>query len=296
MEFSYIQRAFKEPEKSYFLFGPRGSGKSTMSTRRHPTALFIDLRIPELRYRLLATPSLLQELVRAQPKGQTIVIDEIQKAPELLPLVHALIEEKKKWKFVLTDSNARKLKHQAVDLLSGRALKKILHPFMASELGKQFNFEEALTYGMLPIRFGEKDPAEFLQAYISLYLEEEIQSEGLIRRLEPFTRFLQAISFSHGSVINVTNISKECAVNRTTVIEWISILEDLLICYQIPVFTQRAKKQVIAHPKFYFFDTGVYRSLRPQSLKDPFPELDGPAHEGLVLQHLMAWRDYTTQT
>lgn len=293
MSKSYIERYLKEPSTSYFLFGPRGTGKSTMASQRNPTALCIDLRVPELRYRLTATPSLLQELVQAQPDGQTIVIDEIQKVPTLLSIVHKLIEEKRNWKFILTGSSARKLKQQAVDLLGGRALKKVLHPFMASELKELFNLENALLYGLLPIRFQEVNPVEFLHAYISLYLEEEVKSEGLIRRLDPFARFLQALSFSHGAIINISNVAKDCAVSRTTVHEWLSIIEDLLICYQLPVFNQRAKRQVTSHPKFYFFDVGVYRSIRPHMIKDPLTEMEGPALEGLVMQHLIAWCDYT---
>lgn len=295
MSFPYIPRSFTEPEQSYFLFGPRGTGKSTMTIKNHPNAFIVDLRIADTRFRLTARPDLLEELVTSQPNGKTIVIDEIQKIPELLPLVHKLIEQKRGWKFILTGSSARKLKRQGVDLLGGRALRKVLHPFMASELGEYFNLEDALAYGLIPIRFGQPDPFEMLQAYISLYIEEEVKTEGLIRNYEPFTRFLQIMSLSHGSLINLTNIARECYVKRTTVMSWVSILEDLLISYQIPVFTQRAKRELSAHPKFYFFDAGVYRALRPKSIGDTTSEIDGAGLEGLVAQHLVAWRDYTTE-
>lgn len=295
MNFKYIKRVFIEPDTSYFLFGPRGTGKSTMTDKNHPNALLIDLRLAEVRYRLTANPDLLKELVSALPDSSTIIIDEIQKIPELLPIVHLLIERKRKWKFILTGSSARKLKRQGVDLLGGRALKKVLHPFMACELKKLFNLEDALLYGLLPLRFGQEKPYETLQAYISLYLEEEVKAEGLIRHYEAFTRFLQIMSLSHGTLINVTNIARECYVKRTTVNDWISILEDLLICYQITVFTQRAKRDLSAHPKFYFFDAGVYRALRPQSIKDATTEIEGAGLEGLIAQHLIAWKDYTTE-
>lgn len=295
MDFRYIKRVFKEPGQSYFLFGPRGTGKSTMTAKHHPNALLIDLRLAEIRYRLMANPDQLKELVRAQPDGKTIIIDEIQKIPELLPIVHKLIEEKHKWQFILTGSSARKLKRQGVDLLGGRALRRILFPFMAYELKQLFDLEDVLRYGLLPLRFGQKDPFETLQAYISLYLEEEVKAEGLIRHYESFTRFLHAMSFSHASLINVTNIGRECSVKRTTVSEWISILEDLLICYQITVFSQRAKRELSVHPKFYLFDSGVFRALRPQSIGDSASELEGVALEGLVMQHLMAWKDYTVK-
>ncbi len=295
MSIAYVKRSFKEPKQSYFLFGPRGTGKSTMTIKNHPEALLIDLRLAETRFRLAANPDYLEELVTSQPDEQTIIIDEIQKIPELLPLVHKLIEKKRGWKFILTGSSARKLKRQGVDLLGGRALKKVLHPFIASELGQQFNLEDALKYGLIPLRFGQENPFETLQAYISLYLEEEVKTEGLIRNYEPFTRFLQIMSLSHGSLLNLTNVARECYVKRTTVMSWMSILEDLLISYQIPVFTQRAKRELSAHPKFYFFDAGVYRALRPKSIGDTTSEIDGAGLEGLVAQHLVAWRDYTTE-
>ncbi len=295
MNLKYITRVFKDPEKSYFLFGPRGTGKSTMTEKNHPDALLIDLRQADIRYQLTAKPDHLTELVMAQPDGKTIVIDEIQKIPELLPIVHMLIEKKRMWKFILTGSSARKLKRQGVDLLGGRALKKVLHPFMACELKEQFNLDDALKYGLLPLRFSYEDYRSTLQAYIDLYLEEEVKMEGLIRHFEPFTRFLQIMSLSHGAILNVTNISRECHVKRTTVNEWITILEDLLICYQINIFTQRAKRELSSHPKFYFFDAGVYRALRPKSIKDSESEINGAGLEGLVAQHLMAWKDYTNE-
>lgn len=293
MTFQILKRFFEEPKKSYFLFGPRGTGKSTLSQWSHPNALVVDLRLYDVKLRLTSNPQYLLELVRAQPKGQVVIIDEIQKIPELLSLVHILIEEKQGWIFILTGSSSRKLKREGVDLLGGRALKKHLHPFMASELGELFNMEEALKFGMLPLRFEEENPTDTLKTYVALYIEEEVKAEGVVRNIEPFARFLQAISFSHGSQLNLTNVARECMVKRTTVASWISILEDLLIAFQLPVFTKRAKRELSAHPKFYYFDAGVFRAIRTQSIGDPTSEVEGAALEGLVAQHLMAWCEYT---
>jgi len=290
-----IHRLFLEPKQSYFLFGPRGTGKSTMVIQRHPGALLINLLRADVRYQYLAHPEKLLDVVRAQSSGQTIIIDEIQKAPALLSLVHMLIEEKRGWRFILTGSSARKLKQEGVDLLGGRALKKTLHPFMAIELGKHFHFEEAMRYGLLPLRFANQEPLETLAAYVSLYLEEEVKAEGLVRHLEPFTRFLETLSFSHGSTINVSNIARECAVKRPTVENWLSIVGDLLITYKIPVFKHRAKRILVSQYKLYFFDVGMYRVLRPIAILDQPEEINGVALEGMVAQHLRAWIDYTKQ-
>lgn len=295
MSLEYVERVFKEPNQSYFLFGPRGTGKSTLMGKIHSDSMLIDLRQATIRYQLTANPDHLIELVSAQPDGRTIIVDEIQKVPELLPIVHLLIERKRNWKFVLTGSSARKLKRQGVDLLGGRALKRVLHPFMACELKNKFHLDDALRHGLLPLRFAYNDSSSMLQAYIDLYLDEEIKMEGLIRNFEPFTRFLQVMSFSHGSILNISNISRECKVKRTTVNGWLSILEDLLICFQINIFAQRAKRELSSHPKFYFFDAGVYQALRPKSINDSESEINGAALEGLVAQHLVAWRDYATQ-
>lgn len=295
MPFQPVERLFTEPEGSYFLFGPRGTGKSTVAAQRHPHALFIDLRLNRERTRFTADPDLLQALVEGLSDGSTIVIDEIQKVPALLPVIHLLIEKKRGWKFILTGSNARKLKRGDVDLLGGRALKRLLHPFMAAEIKEEFQLEEALRFGILPLRFGVANPAETLEAYLTLYIEEEVKMEGMIRNIEPFTRFLQMVSFSHGEILNISNIARDCQVKRSTVDSWITILEEMLLAFQIPSFSNRAKRELTVQPKFYLFDTGVYQFLRPRSIEDSRLHQDGHALEGLVAQHLLAWKDYTAE-
>ena len=286
-------RYFQQPEESYFLFGPRGTGKTTLIRQLYPEALWLDLLQPELERSLLARPEKLLEMIAAHPQKKIIVIDEVQKIPSLLNVVHFVIEKKEQYQFVLTGSSARKLKRTGANLLGGRALKKTLHPFMAAEIGKDFHLEKALSEGLLPLVVQSNNPHNVLEGYIALYLKEEIQAEGLVRHLEQFTRFLDVVSFSHGSVLNTTNIARECEIKRTTVSNYIDILEELLLAYSVPVFTKRAARQLTSHPKFYLFDSGVFQVLRPRgALESRSPEIDGVALEGLVGQHLIAWCDY----
>ncbi len=290
-----IQRALPEPSQSYFLFGPRGTGKSTLMKTRYPDALWVDLLRPDIFRRYLARPEYLYEVIAGNPGQNVIVIDEVQKAPSLLSAVHSIIEENKNIKFILTGSSARKLKRVGANLLGGRALKRELHPFMAAELGTQFSLQKALREGLLPLIISSNNPADALQAYVSLYLHEEIQAERLVQNIENFSRFLEVVSFSHASILNVTNIARECEVKRKTLENYLGVLEDLLLAYQLPVFSKRAKRELVSHPKFYLFDAGVYHAIRPKSLLDHPEEIDGAALEGLVLQHLRAWNDYSTQ-
>ncbi len=288
-----IRRFFDPPQGSFFLFGPRGTGKSTLVKGRFKEALYVDLLEPETFRILSANPERLRERMLATPDKTTVVVDEIQKVPQLLSLIHSLIEEKVGWQYVLTGSSSRKLKRAGVDLLAGRALLYSLHPFMAAELGNQFSFDDALQKGLLPIVLDSRDPKQVLQTYAALYLREEVQMEGLVRNIGSFSRFLQAVSFSHASLLNISNVARECQVERKVVEGYVSILEDLLLGYRLNVFTKRAKRALVAHPKFYLFDAGVYRSLRPKGSLDRPEEIDGHTLEGLVGQHLRAWIAYS---
>ncbi len=290
-----ITRLLQAPEsQSFFLLGPRGTGKSTLTETLYPEATHIDLLLPDVTRSYLNQPERLQKLADALPQGATVVIDEIQKVPTLLDVVHHVIESKRNIRFVLTGSSSRKLKKTGADLLAGRALRCVLHPFIAAELGKRFSLDQALQQGLLPLIINSENPTASLQAYIHLYLREEIQMEGLVRNLDGFSRFLEVMSFSHASLLNLTNIARECDVKRKTVENYLSILEDLLLGYRLNVFTKKAQRLLIAHPKFYFFDTGVYQALRPRGPLDQPSEISGHALEGLVAQHLKAWNDYSS--
>lgn len=286
-------RYFIPPDDHFFLLGPRGTGKTWLTQRLFPDALRIDLLDPETVRSMSARPERLRELLAARPETRQVVVDEVQKLPDLLEVAHLLIEEKRDVQFIFTGSSARKLRRAGVNLLGGRAAHKALHPFMAAELGPRFQLDEALRLGMLPVVLAAKDPAEILRAYNGLYLREEVQMEGLVRSVGSFSRFLEAISFSHGAVLNLASVARECQVNRKTVEGFLEILEDLLLAFRVPVFTRRAKRKLAVHPKFYFFDAGVFRANRPAGPLDAPAEIDGAALEGLVAQHLRAWCDYS---
>jgi predicted AAA+ superfamily ATPase len=280
-------RIIKPPKaKSFFLFGPRGTGKTTWVKSAFPKAVYIDLLEAELFNDLTANP---QRLSNFFPPGfkDWIIIDEVQRIPDLLHEVHRLIETKK-YRFVLTGSSPRKLKGRGPNLLAGRALTLSMHPLSVAELGDDFRLEHSLRYGQLPSVYTEADPKKYLEAYVKTYLEEEIRQEGLTRNLSAFARFLEAASFSQGSVLSISSVARECHVERKVVESYFSILEDLMIGYRVPIFSKKAKRRLIVHPKFYFFDAGIYRILRPMGPLDAPEEVDGFALETLFLQELIA--------
>lgn len=289
-----VRRFLPDAPQSYFLFGPRGTGKSTWIKNRYPDALYIDLLLPDVFREFSARPERLSQLIEGQSRT-TVIVDEVQKVPQVLPVVHQLIQNKKGLKFILTGSSARKLKRTGVDLLGGRAVLRTMHPFMAGELGDGFDFKRALAEGMLPIVWRAADPADVLRTYAALYLKEEVQMEGLTRNVGNFARFLESVSFSHGSVLNTSEVSRECRVPRKAVEGYIEILEDLLLAFRLTVFSKRAKRHIAQHPKFYYFDAGVFRSLRPGGPLDLPEEIAGAALEGLVAQHLRAFCAYDSR-
>ena len=287
-----IKRFLRGPEGSFFLFGPRGTGKSTWLREARQGAIWLDLLDPESQRIYQARPERLRELIAAQPEVADVVIDEVQKVPALLDVVHGLVESERPRRFVLTGSSARKLRRGAWNLLAGRLTQAGMHPFMAAELGEAFSLQRALAIGLVPLVWGAADSARTLRAYASLYLCEEVQAEALVRDVGAFARFLEAISFSHGSLLNLAEVARECQVGRKTVEGYLDILEDLLLSFRVPVFTRRAKRHMVAHDKFFYFDAGVYRSLRPAGPLDRPEEIEGMALEGLVAQHLRAWIAY----
>jgi len=275
---------------SIFLFGPRGTGKTLWIKNHFKNTLYFDLLNTEIFNDFIANPTNLEKRI-PRKFSDFIVIDEVQKIPELLNEVHRLIETYG-YRFILTGSSARSLKRKGVNLLAGRALNYKMHPLTCYELGEDFSLETSLQFGLLPSVYQVADPKHYLETYITTYLREEVLQEGLTRHIGEFARFLQIASFSQGNTVNISEIAREAAIDRKVVSSYFTILEDLLIGYSLPVFTKRAKRRLIAHPKFYFFDVGVYRSIRPKGPLDSPEEIDGAGLETLFLSHLRAINDY----
>lgn len=285
-------RLLEAPTSSFFLFGPRGTGKSSFVATTFPGAQVFDLLQSEVWLELHSEPGRLGRRIPERFRGW-VVIDEVQKAPALLDEVHRLIESRK-LKFALTGSSARKLRRHGVNLLAGRALLRHMHPLTATEMGESFALKRALSVGMLPVAVNAPSSAaalDYLRAYVQAYLKEEVLQEGLSRNLAAFSRFLEAASFSQGSVLNVSAVARDCSVERKVVEDYFGILDDLLLAVRLEPFTRRAKRDTVTHKKFYLFDVGVFRALRRQGPLDSLEEIEGPAAETLVLQHLRAVND-----
>lgn len=282
------QRLTREPEASYFLLGPRGTGKSSLIARRHPEALTIDLLDAAVERELAARPERLVDIVSEQPRSRTVVLDEVQRVPALLNSVHKLIERDRR-RFVLSGSSARKLRRGGTNLLGGRAAMSTLGPFLAAELGEDFRIGDAVRVGLIPLILAAPDPERALRDYVGLYVREEIRAEALVRNHGDFARFLEVIAFSHAAQINVSAVARECAITRKTAEGYLEVLEDLLLGVRVPVFTRRASRALVAHPKFYYFDAGLFQTLLPSGPLDRPAEAAGAALEGLVFQHLRAW-------
>lgn len=274
--------------RSFFLFGPRGTGKTTWVKARFPDAVYLDLLKTELFTRLLANPSRLEQQFPNDYKGY-VIIDEVQRVPELLNEAHRLIESRGV-KFILTGSSARKLRKGGHNLLAGRALTYQMHPLTALEMEGDFDARAAVVRGMLPLA-QSADYVEYLHSYVQTYLEQEILQEGLTRNLAAFSRFLETASFSQGQILNITSVARDAAIDRKIVEGYFGILRDLLIGYTLPSFTKRAKRRLVSHPKFYFYDPGLYRIIRPMGPYDTPQEIGGIGVETLVFQQLRAVND-----
>ena len=258
------------PDRSFFLFGPRGTGKTTWLRQVLPDALWFDLLRTQVFLELSQRPEAFRQQVEALPRGRWVVVDEVQRVPPLLHEVHALISEHgRRYRFALSGSSARKLKRLDVDLLAGRAVNRQFFPLTASELDFDVEIDNVLRFGLLPqIRSDRRHAVDTMDAYVSNYLREEVQQEALVRRLDSFARFLQVSALMNGQVANMSGIARDAAVARPTVQGYFDVLTDTLIGYWLPAWRRRAKVKEVASPKFYLFDPGVARALAGR-LREP---------------------------
>ena len=279
-------RLTRPPRRSFFLLGVRGAGKSTWAQRQFPDAPHIDL-LDEARYQdYLADPSLFAADLQSVPAGGWVVVDEIQRLPNLLNEVHRHIEDRR-LNFALLGSSARKLKAAGVNLLAGRALHKTMHPLTPAELGEDFDLDAALDTGTIPLVWVADERRPVLESYVRLYLREEIRAEGLVRNLPGFARFLPIAALCHGQVVSISGIARDCGVARTTVQGYLDILEDTLLAFRLPAFQPRLRVRERSHPKLYWVDPGLVRAVK--KLHGPIaPEERGVLLEGWVLHLLRA--------
>ena len=279
-------RLTRAPRQSFFLLGVRGAGKSTWARRQFPDALRIDL-LDEGRYQdYLVDPSLFAAELASCPPGNWVIVDGIQRLPNLLNEVHRFIEDRR-LKFALLVSSARKLKAAGVNLLAGRALRKVMHPLTPAEFGGDFELDAALDTGTIPLVWVSDERRAVLESYVQLYLREEIRAEALVRNLPGFARFLPVAALYHGVVVNVSGIARDCGVARTTVQSYLDILEDTLLAFRLPAFEARLRVRERRHPKLYWVDPGLVRAVK--RLRGPIaPEERGALLEGWVLHLLRA--------
>ncbi len=288
---SYYRRILGLPTGSFFLFGPRGIGKSTWIRERLPKAHRFDLLDEGLYHELLADPSLFAAELRGLRRGSWVVVDEVQRAPSLLNEVHRFIEERG-LRFALLGSSARKLRSAGTNLLAGRAIRKSMFPFVPEELGNDHSIESVLRFGSIPIVWGAKDRRTTLEAYVQTYVREEIRQEAIVRNLPGFLRFLPIAALFHGQVVNVSSIARDSGTARTTVDGYLEILEDTLLTFRLPAFEAKLRVRERKHPKLYWVDPGLVRAVKKQ-LGEVSLEERGSLLEGWVLTLLRAYAETT---
>ena len=291
-----FERSLILPEsgrETFFLWGPRQAGKSTLLRRCYPDAFWVDLLKSEVFRRYLDHPEYLrQELAsEATRAGRQVVIDEVQKVPALLDEVHWLIENRGHH-FALCGSSARKVRRGAANLLGGRAVRYELRGFTAAELGLAFDLDRMLNHGYLPRIYQAARPRRLLDSYVADYLREEVAAEGLVRNLPAFSGFLDAAAFSDGEMVNFSNIARECGVSSPTAKAYFEILEDTLLGRWLNAYRRRRKRRVIGAPKFYFVDVGVVNRLTRRGTLAPGSQLYGKAFENWVHHELSACIEY----
>lgn len=277
--------------ESFFLWGPRQTGKSTLLKALYPDSLWFDLLLTDVFERFQRNPSQLREIIMATQPAKPVVIDEIQKIPALLDEIHWLIENNK-IRFILSGSSPRKIIRSQANLLGGRALRYELFPLVSNEI-PDFDLLRALNHGLLPRHYLSGNPKKLISAYIGNYLRDEIMAEARIRNVTTFSRFLEVAAFSNGEMVNYSNIASECSISAPTVKEYFRILEDTLTGRFLPSFQKRPKRRVILAPKFYYFDVGIVNYLLKRGKIEPGSEMFGNAFEHFIYQELVAHSHYS---
>ena len=289
MTTALFSRQLTVPDRSFFLFGPRSTGKSTYLRQGLPGAVYFDLLDASLYLELAQAPHRLEALIGNRPENTWVVLDEVQKIPALLDEVHRLIENRR-WRFALCGSSARKLRRGGVNLLGGRAITRHLESFTSAELGDRFDFDFALEYGLLPpVQQDRAYARDILEAYVNTYIKEEIKEEGLVRKVPPFLRFLEIAGQLNGQQTNLQHIARDAAVPRSSVEVYFSILEDTLLGHFLPAYRPGVKVREQTHPKFYWFDPGLARAAAGL-LDDPLDRLwQGAALETLIYHEVRVY-------
>ena len=285
-------QTFEDTEKeSFFLWGARQTGKSTLLQKMFKDCMYIDLLMSDVFERYRRSPSLLREEVLAYTGKYPVIIDEIQRIPELLNEIHWLMVNKGS-RFILSGSSPRKIVRSGANLLGGRALRFELYPFIKREI-PDFDLLRALNHGLLPRHYLSDSPQRLIAAYIGSYLQDEIIAEAKIRNIQSFTRFLEVAAFSNGEMVNYTNIAADCGVSAPTVKEYFQILEDTLIGRFIPSFQKKPKRRVIQAPRFYYFDVGIANYLLKRHQIELGSEPFGKAFEHYIYHELYAHSHYS---
>jgi predicted AAA+ superfamily ATPase len=277
--------------ESIFLWGARQTGKSTLLKELFPDVLWYDLLLSSDYKRLLDNNALIRERVLAEESIRTVVIDEIQRLPELLNEVQWLIVNKN-IRFILSGSSPRKIRRSGTNLLGGRALRYELYPLVSAEI-PDFDLLRALNHGLLPKIYDSANPTKLLNAYIGNYLQDEIVAEAKLRNVDVFSRFLQIAAITNGEIVNYTNIAAETAVSSTTVKEYFQILENTLLGRHLPSFQKKPKRRVVMSPKFYLFDIGIVNSLLKRNKIEFGTETFGKAFEHFIYQEIYAHSHYS---
>lgn len=277
-------------DEGMFLFGARQVGKSTLLRERFPDAVYYDLLITNVRKSFKRNPDSFREALLDKPAGTLVIVDEIQKVPELLDSVHWLMVNKGLW-FVLSGSSSRKLKRSGANTLGGRAIPRTLFPLVWKEV-PDFQIDKAVQNGMIPRHYLVDDATDRLEAYVEVYLREEIRDEAAVQDVEAFEQFMEAAAISDGEIINYSNIASDCGVAAKTVKTYYQILKDTLMGYEIPAYTKVVKRKVVQAPKFYYFDVGLANYLMGRHHLKRGSDDYGHAFEHLVMQEIIAYRGY----